>query len=135
MLRAMFRNPRSRAVVEDDIQWLQLTAERLLAAQRSIADTIPRAATGSRGGQRRSADSFARTRKKNGPPGTSCAAARSRGWNAPAKEDSEVLQISENRSLAPEHRKRRLVKTFDSNHLAVFFTILEINIRKTARHD
>jgi hypothetical protein len=53
----------------------------------------------------------------------------------PQREDCEVLPVNENRSLAPEHLKRRLVKTIDSNHRAVTFTIAEINIGKTARRD
>jgi hypothetical protein len=45
-----------------------------------------------------------------------------------------VLRAGGKRGLAPEQLKR-LVKTFDSNHRAVTFTIAKITVGKTARID
>jgi hypothetical protein len=103
--------------------------ERLPAAQRSIAGAIPRALTGSR----RSAASFAHAREERAARHELRRSA-GRRLARRQREDREVLQAGENRSLAPEHLKR-LVKTFDSNHSAVTFTIADIKVGETARPD
>jgi hypothetical protein len=101
--------------------------ERLPAARRSVAGAIPRALTASRAGDRRSAASFAREKSE---------LRRSAGRLARARKGN-IAKCFRSAGIAASLRNisSRLAKTFDSNRLAVTFTIAEINTGKTARHD